>query len=54
MKPFWIQVSGPALAQRDLLPDCLIPVFTPEFGQGRPEEDVMVARGDLLGGSKAS
>ena len=34
MKPFWIQVSGPALAQGDLLPDCLIPVFTPEVRPG--------------------
>jgi hypothetical protein len=48
MKPFWAKVKGPDLAQGDFLPGCLVPVFKPEFGQGRREEDVLVTPGDLV------
>ncbi len=48
MMPFWTEVSGPSLAQGDFLPDCLIPDFRPDFGNGPSEEEVTVNTGDLV------
>jgi hypothetical protein len=48
MRPFWAKVKGVDLAQGDFLPDCLVPTFKPEFGQGRTEEEVKVDTGDLV------
>jgi hypothetical protein len=48
MRPFWAKVKGPALAQGDLLGDCLVPTFRPEFGRGPAEEEVTVDRGELV------
>jgi hypothetical protein len=33
MEPFWERVEGQELRQGDMLPDCFVPVFRPEFGQ---------------------
>jgi hypothetical protein len=44
--PFWVQVNGPGLAQGDFLPDCLVPLFKPDFGQAN--NDVPVRQYDLI------
>lgn len=31
MEPFWLSVNEAALRQGDLLPDCWIPEFPPDF-----------------------
>jgi hypothetical protein len=46
-KPFWIQVNERSLAQGDLLKDCLVPMFSPNFGDHEPEE-VPVSAVDLI------
>jgi hypothetical protein len=35
MTPFWIGTTGPALAQGDLLPECLLPIF--QWSPGQPK-----------------
>src|SRR5262249_23356500 len=45
---YWIQVRGSSLAQGDYLPGCLVPEFHPDFGSGRGEEMVKVAKQDLI------
>jgi hypothetical protein len=47
MKPFWTQVNAQTLAQGDLLKECLVPVFGPNFG-GNEEEEVPVRSADLI------
>ncbi len=41
---WWLQVSGSQLAQGDLLPDCLLPVFTGNSDDGAIEEFLERAR----------
>lgn len=48
MTPFWISVSGGALAQGDYLPNCLIPLFHPDFGASDAVEDVIVNNDNLI------
>jgi len=48
MTPFWIAHQGPDLAQGDLLPDCLVPTFDPQFGESGDAETVPFERGDLI------
>ena len=48
MKSFWRQVNESALRQGDLLPNCLIPLFGPDFGEGERPADVSVAKADLI------
>jgi len=49
-KAFWRQVNEPTLAQGDLLPKCLVPVFALEFGTEVAEqiEDIPVGEADLI------
>ena len=48
MKPFWIHVKGPKLAQGDWLPECLVPIFEPDFGEKNEPNDVPVSSADLI------
>jgi hypothetical protein len=50
MEPFWHQINEAGLAQGDLLPSCLVPHFTPDFGTGDPEavQEVPTAEADLI------
>lgn len=48
MQPFWSKVRDQALAQGDYLPDCLIPIFNPDFGTPGSSEEVAVAETDLI------
>jgi hypothetical protein len=46
---FWIQTSGPSLAQGDFLRDCLVPIFNPGFRVGTvQEQDVQVCAANLI------
>lgn len=45
---YWIQTGGESLAQGDYLPGCLVPEFQPEFGTGKGEAEVRVAKADLI------
>jgi hypothetical protein len=47
---FWRQVNEATLAQGDLLPKCLVPVFAPDFGTKGEEqiEDIPVGEADLI------
>lgn len=49
-KPFWRSVNEQGLAQGDLLKDCLVPVFTPDYGTNRQDkiESVPVGEYDLI------
>jgi hypothetical protein len=47
VKSFWIRVNGQELAQGDVLKDCLVPVFSPDFGTHAVEE-VPVSGADLI------
>ncbi len=46
-KSFWIQVNGQELAQGEVLNNCLVPVFLPDFGDHASEE-VPVSDADLI------
>lgn len=46
-KSFWIQVTGQELAQGEVLNNCLVPVFSPDFGDHASEE-VPVSDADLI------
>lgn len=48
MTPFWIAHQGSDLAQGDMLSNCLVPTFNPQFGKGGDSESVPVSRGDLI------
>lgn len=50
MDPFWKQTTDATLAQGDLLPDCLVPQFEPDFGAGDPDavQDVPTGAADLI------
>ena len=56
MKSFWTQINDsrpdqeklPTLSQGDWLPDCLIPIFKPDFGRGEQPADVPVSEADLI------
>lgn len=48
MTPFWVSTTGAALAQGDFLRDCLVPAFKPDFRKGLPDEEIMVATGNLV------
>jgi hypothetical protein len=48
MKPFWIRVNETKLAQGDLLSECLVPVFNPDYGKSGATEDVAVSKADLV------
>lgn len=56
MKSFWRQIDEPTIArealpelsQGDWLPDCLIPIFGPDFGGDGKPADVPVAKDDLI------
>jgi hypothetical protein len=41
---WWSRIEGPRLAQGDLIPDCLLPVFTGNISDGTIEEVVQRAR----------
>src|SRR5258706_6980748 len=43
---YWQKTTDKLLAQGDYLPRCLVPVFTPEFGDG--EHDVPTSEFDLI------
>jgi hypothetical protein len=46
---FWTQISGSSLAQGDFLRDCLVPIFSPGFRVGAPQEqDVQVCGANLI------
>jgi hypothetical protein len=49
-KPFWSQVTGPTLAQGDLLERCLIPQFGEDFGAGGDgaAESIRVGEANLI------
>ena len=46
-RSFWIQVNEPELAQGDVLKNCLIPLFSPDFGN-HDSEEVPVSEADLI------
>ncbi len=48
MGPFWTSVTGPALQQGDLLPDCRIPILPPDFGTADDVTDVTLRMGRLI------
>lgn len=48
MAPFWEPTTGTALAQGDLLPDCLVPLIAPEFGADEDRAEILVAEGNRL------
>ncbi|HUG19991.1 MAG TPA: hypothetical protein VMM56_13490 [Planctomycetaceae bacterium] len=49
MESYWVEHLGDDLAQGDLLPNCLIPQFHPDFGStSGQEERVQVAQADLI------
>lgn len=48
MTSFWLVVQGDSLAQGDFLPSCLVPEFHPEFGVGNVDQEVKVAKADLI------
>lgn len=45
---FWTQVKSDLLAQGDLLRDCLVPVFPPDFGTSSSPQEVPVASANLI------
>lgn len=46
---FWIAVEGASLAQGDLLPNCLVPEFHPDFRTGsETPHSVIVREADLI------
>jgi hypothetical protein len=45
---FWIQIESDLLAQGDLLSDCFVPVYSPDFGTTGVIEDVPVATSRLI------
>ncbi len=45
---WWQPVTGPGLAQGDLLLACLVPEFQPDFEQGLGEEEILVCKADLI------
>lgn len=48
MKSFWTQVNESTLSQGDLLRNCLIPIFEPDFDRGEQPADVPVVEADLV------
>jgi hypothetical protein len=46
MDPFWKQITGTELAQGDLLPQCLVPQFEPEYGSDDAHAVQEVLTGD--------
>jgi hypothetical protein len=50
MTPFWQQINEAVLAQGDLLPNCLVPQFDPDFGHGGEDDvrEVPVGEADLI------
>ncbi len=49
MEPFWISVSEAGLRQGDLLPDCWIPEFPPDFAdQTDSTRTVQADQADLI------
>lgn len=50
MDPFWKQIADQALAQGDLLPKCLVPLFEPDYGTGGGEavQEVPTGNVDLI------
>lgn len=48
MKPFWSQIEEVNLAQGDLLYECLIPMFAPDFGAPPETALVPVSTADLV------
>lgn len=48
-QPFWSQVTGPTLAQGDLLERCAIPIFGADFGAGEGTiESISVGEAALI------
>lgn len=45
---FWAEVVGAPLAQGDYLPNCPVPVFPPNYGEGDENMAVGVRRVDLI------
>lgn len=45
---FWIETTGPSLAQGDLLRDCLVPAFQPDFHVGTDAQEVIIGQADLI------
>lgn len=45
---FWIQVASDLLAQGDLLRNCFVPVFPPDFGTTLSPQEVPVATANLI------
>jgi hypothetical protein len=45
---FWTEVTGENLAQGDLLPDCLVPVFPADYAQTEVSPAVQVRKLDLI------
>jgi hypothetical protein len=43
-----MQIEGDSLAQGDLLPQCLVPEFHPDFGSNSANENVKVSTADLI------
>lgn len=48
MTPFWTAYQGADLSQGDLLSACLVPSFSPQFGDGGESDVVPVTRADLI------
>lgn len=50
MKSFWRQINEETLAQGDLLPDCLVPQFEPDFGIDGTNEvhEVLTSAANLI------
>ncbi|MBD1923550.1 hypothetical protein H6F77_21105 [Microcoleus sp. FACHB-831] len=48
IQPFWVNVNEPTLRQGDYLPQCLVPVFGPNFDGDTDIQDVQVNEFDLI------
>ncbi len=48
MEAFWKQITDVTLAQGDLLPNCLVPQFEPDYGDGDAVKEVPTGAADLI------